>query len=187
MEESSPTTIIEQLKSFLVYYLNFSLLLCKKHKVALFRNSLNKHIKEHLDDLRIPSSFYKEIISFFNKYNISSPEDIYKRLQSIKKVKPFPELAIINNAFLCTSYRSISLSKRKIQIHCQENHSSNFNLLIKENIRIQGLLPSRFFFEIELDEDYPNPEDKSSESNSDIDNIDINDDTFELAKDDFPH
>ena len=117
MEESSPRTIIDSFKSFLVYYSEFSLLLYKKHKIALFRNSLRAYIKGHLDDLSIPSLYYKEILNFFAFYNLSTPEDIYQRLQSIKKVKSFPELDITSNAFLCTSCKSILLSKRKIQIH----------------------------------------------------------------------
>ena len=126
MEESSPRTIVEQFKLFLVYYSDFSLLLCKKHKIAIFRKSLNKHIKEHLDDLTIPSSFYKEIIDFFGSYNISTPEDIHKRLQSIEKVKSFPELSIVNSALLCTfpNCKSISLSKKKIRVHYNTNFYS---------------------------------------------------------------
>ena len=80
MKESSPRTIIDSFKSFLIYYSDFSLLLCKKHKIAIFRKSLKVHIKEHLDDLSIPSFFYKEILDFFDFYNISTLEDIHKRL-----------------------------------------------------------------------------------------------------------
>ena len=80
MKESSPRTIIDSFKSFLVYYSEFSLLLYKKYKIALFRNSLRAHIKGYLDDLSISSSFYKEIIDFFDSYNISTPEDTFKRL-----------------------------------------------------------------------------------------------------------
>ena len=185
MEESSPRTIIDSFKSFLIYYSDFSLLLCKKHKIALFRKPLKAHIKEHLDDLSIPSFFYKEIIDFFDSYHISTPEDIYKRLQSIEKVKSFPELDITSNAFLCINCKSIFLSKKKSQIHCKEAHSSNFISLIKENIRFQRLLSNRFFFEIQSNEEYPNPDDISNDSISEHQYIDRNDNTFELAKDDF--
>ena len=187
MEQSSPTTVIEQFKLFLVYYSDFSLLLCKKHKIGIFRNSLRAHIKEHLDELSISSSFYKEVINFFQLYTLSTPEDIHKRLQSIEKVKSFPELDIINSAFLCTfpNCKSISLSKKKMRVHYNTIHKSENTLLFKENIRIQTLLPSRFLFEVELNEDNPSPEDISNNSTSEDQYIDINDDTFELAKDDF--
>ena len=186
MEESSPTTIINQFKSFLVYYSDFSLLLYKKYKIAIFRNSLRVYIKEHLDDSSIPSSFYKEILDFFSSYNISTPEDIYKRLQSIEKVKSFPELDIINNAFICTflNCKSISLSKKKMRVHYNSFHKAE-NHSIFRNIRVQILLRNRFLFEIELDEDYSNPDDKSIDSDSDNEYIDINDSTFKLARDDF--
>ena len=185
MEESSPHTIIDSFKSFLIYYSDFSLLLCKKHKIAIFRKTLRVHIKEHLDDLSIPSSFYKEILDFFDSYNISTPEDIYKKLQGIEKVKSFPELDITSNAFLCINCKSISLSKRKSQLHCRESHSSSFTSLIKENIQIQRLLPNRYFFEIQSNEEYPNSDDISNDSTSEDQYIDKNDNTFELAKDDF--
>ena len=77
MEESSPRTIIDSFKSFLVYYLDFSLLLYKKYKIALFRNSLRAYIKGYLDNLSIPSLNYKEVLNFFASYNLSTSEDIY--------------------------------------------------------------------------------------------------------------
>ena len=80
MEESSPHTIIDSFKSFLIYYSDFSLLLYKKHKIAIFRKTFKMHIKKHLDDLSIPFFFYKEIFDFFDFYNIFISEDIYKRL-----------------------------------------------------------------------------------------------------------
>ena len=47
------------------------------------------------------------------------------------------------------------------------------------------LLSNRFFFEVELNEEYPTSDDISNNSTSDNQDIDINDNTFELAKDDF--
>ena len=185
MKESSSRIIIDSFKSFLIYYLDFSLLLCKKHKIAIFRKSLKVHIKEHLDDLSIPSFFYKEILDFFDSYNISTPEDIHKRLQGIEKVKSFSELDITSNAFLYINCKSIFLNKKKIQIHYKEAHSFNFISLIKENIRFQRLLSNRFFFEIQSNEEYSNSDDISNDSISEDQYIDRNDNTFELAKDDF--
>ena len=80
MEESSPRTIIDSFKSFLIYYSDFSLLLYKKHIIALFRKSFKAYIKKHLNDLNISSFFYKEIIDFFDFYNIFTLKNIHKRL-----------------------------------------------------------------------------------------------------------
>ena len=142
MKESSSRTIIDSFKSFLIYYSNFSLLLCKKHKLAFFRKSLKAHIKKHLNDLSISSFFYKEIIDFFDFYHIFTPEDIYKRFQSIKKIKSFFELDITSNAFFYINCKSIFLSKKKSQIHYKKAYSFNFTSLIKENIQFQRLLSS---------------------------------------------
>ena len=80
IKESSSRTSIDSFKSFLIYYSDFFLLLCKKHKIEIFRNSLKEHIKEHLNDLDISFIFYKKVINFFLSYNLSTFEDIYKRL-----------------------------------------------------------------------------------------------------------
>ena len=187
MEETSPRTIIDSLKSVLVYYSDFSLLLCKKHKIGIFRNSLREHIKEHLNDFNIPSIFYKEVIDFFSSYTLSTPEDIHKRLQGIEKVKSFPELDIINSAFLCSfsNCKSISLSKKKMRVYYNTFHKSENISQFHENIRIQTLLPNRFLFEVELNEEDPSPDDISNNSTSEDQYIDVNNNTFELAKDDF--
>ena len=136
MKEFTSITIIEEFKLFLVYYSEYSLLLYKKCKFAIFKNSLNKHIKKHLDDFEIRSLFYKEIVDFFNCYNISTLESIYKRLQSIEKVKLFSKLDIINTAFLCTLCNSILLSKKKSQVYYKSAYNLSYNSLIKENISI---------------------------------------------------
>ena len=187
MKESSSRTIIDSFKSFLIYYPDFSLLLCKKHKFGIFRNSLREHIKEHLNDLDIPSIFYKKVINYFLSYNLSTPEDIHKRFQDIKKIKSFPELDIINFAFLYSfsNCKSISLNKKKMRIHYNTFHKAENISQFHENIRIQTLLPNRFLFEVELNEEYPTPDDISNNFTSDDQDIDINDNTFELAKDDF--
>ena len=135
MKESSPRIIIDSFKSFLIYYLDFSLLLCKEHKIVIFRKSFKAHIKKHLNDLNISAFFYKEIIDFFDFYNIFTFEDIYKRLYDIEKIKSFFELDITSNAFLYINYKSVFLIKKKSQIHCKETYSFNFTSLIKENIR----------------------------------------------------
>ena len=80
MKKSSSRVIIDSFKKFLIHYLDFSLLLCKKHKIVFFRKSFKAHIKKHLNDLNISFFFYKEILDFFDFYYIFTLEDIYKRL-----------------------------------------------------------------------------------------------------------
>ena len=46
-------------------------------------------------------------------------------------------------------------------------------------------MSNRFFFEIQSNEEYPNPDDISNDSTSEHQYIDRNDNTFELTKDDF--
>ena len=47
------------------------------------------------------------------------------------------------------------------------------------------LLLNRFFFEVELNEEYSTSDDIFNNFNSNNQDIDINDNTFKLAKDDF--
>ena len=72
-----------------------------------------------------------------------------------------------------------------MRIHYNIFHKSENISQFHENIRIQMLLFNRFFFEVELNEEYPTSDDISNNSTSDNQDIDINDNTFKLAKDDF--
>ena len=100
MSEFNINDVIQSLELFIHYYSSYSLLLCSKCRIAISNNSLNKHIKDHLDDLNISSSLYKDIFKFFQRYELISFNDLIKTLQSIFNLKPFPELNIQNRFFV---------------------------------------------------------------------------------------
>ena len=72
-----------------------------------------------------------------------------------------------------------------MRVHYNTFHKSENISQFHENIRIQMLLPNRFLFEVELNEEYSTSDDISNNFISNNQDIDINNNTFKLIKNGF--